>query len=64
MQARHNVPASIRPRASIDYAVREDRQLRYTFEAYHKILDYHVTEILLSTIALAAIAFLRFHLHH
>ena len=33
-------------------------------EAYHKILDYHVAEILLSTIVLAAIAFLRLHLHH
>ena len=60
MQARHNVHTDIAPHTPIVNG--EEVQLRYTFNAYHKILDYHVTEILLSTIALVAvIAFFRFH---
>ena len=60
MQARHNEPIPMQ--RHIPLVNGEERQLRYTFNAYHKILDYHVTEILLSTIALVAvIAFFRFH---
>lgn len=33
----------------------------YPSSSYQKVLDYHVAEILLSTIVLAVIAMLRFH---
>jgi hypothetical protein len=33
----------------------------YTSDAYQKVLDYHVAEILLSTIVLAIIALLGLH---
>ena len=34
---------------------------QFTSDAYQKVLDYHVAEILLSTIVLAVIALLRLH---
>jgi hypothetical protein len=43
-----------------DRAARYER-LRHPSDAHHKILDYRVAEILLSTLVLAIIAFLRFH---
>ena len=43
-----------------DRAARYER-LRQPSNAHHKILDYRIAEILLSTIVLAAIAFLRYH---
>jgi hypothetical protein len=49
--------------SDLDHALPEERAYHLP-DAYHKILDYHVAEILLSTILLAAIAFLRFHPHH
>jgi hypothetical protein len=55
-----NVPTSTEHPHSID-AVSEDKQYRYTSETYQKVLDYHVAEILLSTIVLAVIALLRLH---
>ena len=35
--------------------------LRYTSDSYQKILDYHVAEILLTTIILAVVLLLRLH---
>ena len=61
MPARQHVPAAIESRP--ETALPEEWEYRLP-DAYHKILDYHVAEILLSTILLAAIAFLRFHPHH
>ncbi len=46
---------------SIDKVASEDNQYRYTSDTYQKVLDYHVAEILLSTIVLAVIALLRLH---
>jgi hypothetical protein len=66
MSVPQNVSATIEPLApvtSLDQSFPEDREYHLP-DAYHKILDYHVAEILLSTIVLAAIAFLRFHPHH
>jgi hypothetical protein len=66
MSVPQNVSATIEPLAhvtSLDQSIPEAREYHLP-DAYHKILDYHVAEILLSTILLAAIAFLRFHPHH
>lgn len=63
MSARQHVSTAIEPLAPINQALPEEWEYRIP-DAYHKILDYHVAEILLSTILLAAIAFLRFHPHH
>jgi hypothetical protein len=35
--------------------------LRYTSDSYQKILDYHVGEILLTTIIFAVVLFIRLH---
>jgi hypothetical protein len=40
---------------------REDFKSLYPSTSYQKILDYHIAEILLSTIALAVIALIRLH---
>jgi hypothetical protein len=41
--------------------VREESELHYTSEVYQKILDYHVSEILLTTLVFGIILLLRFH---
>ncbi len=38
-----------------------DLQLNYPPALYHKLLDYRVTEILLGTLAVGALLFLRLH---
>jgi hypothetical protein len=68
MSAHQHVSASIESQtrlasSALNQALSEEREYHLP-DAYHKILDYHVAEILLSTIVLAAIAFLRFHPHH
>ncbi len=39
----------------------EDSKSLYPSTSYQKVLDYHIAEILLSTIVLAVIALLRLH---
>jgi hypothetical protein len=39
----------------------EEPKAHYPSNSYQKILDYHIAEILLSTIVLAVIALLRLH---
>jgi hypothetical protein len=39
----------------------QQTNLRYTSDSYQKILDYHVGEILLTTIIFGVIVFLRLH---
>jgi hypothetical protein len=48
---------------SLTYSDRAERyqQQRHPSDTHHKILDYRVAEILLSTVALAVIALLRHH---
>jgi len=40
---------------------RKDPSLHYTSESYQKILDYHVSEILLTTIVFGIILLVRLH---
>jgi hypothetical protein len=39
----------------------EESKLHYTSESYQKVLDYHVSEILLTTIIFGVILLLRLH---
>jgi hypothetical protein len=63
MAATKHVFTGIEPFTPGVQSVPEDRDYRLP-DAYHKILDYRVAEILLGTIALAAIAFVRIHFRH
>lgn len=49
---------TIRPRKASDS---DKSKALYPSSMYQKVLDYHVAEILLSTIVLAVIAMLRLH---
>jgi hypothetical protein len=60
MSAPKNVSSSTEHVRSID-AAPEDKKYGYTSDTYQKVLDYHVAEILLSTIVLAVIALVRLH---
>lgn len=42
----------------------EESNFHYTSDVYQKILDYHVSDILLTTIIFGIILLLRFHLRH
>jgi len=42
-------------------AAEADLQLNYPPALYHKMLDYRITEILMGTLAIAAIIFFRLH---
>jgi hypothetical protein len=52
---------SPKPIAPPSTPVQEDSTFRYTSDSYQKILDYHVSEILLTTIIFGIILLLRFH---
>lgn len=39
----------------------EETRFRYTSDSYQKVLDYHVSEILLTTIIFGVILLLRLH---
>jgi hypothetical protein len=55
-----NVPVSIAQVAS-EAPTQEETRLHYTSNSYQKILDYHVSEILLTTIIIGTILLLRLH---
>ncbi len=59
MNVEKNVPVSIAQAAS--EVPQEETKLRYTSNSYQKILDYHVSEILLTTIIIGTILLLRLH---
>jgi hypothetical protein len=42
----------------------EETNFQYTSDGYQKILDYHVGDILLTTIIFGIILLVRFRLHH
>jgi hypothetical protein len=42
----------------------EESDFHYTSDGYQKILDYHVGDILLTTIIFGIILLVRFRLHH
>jgi len=60
MSASENVSTSAEHLRSIDNAAPEN-EYQFTSDAYQKVLDYHVAEILLSTIVLAVVLLLRLH---
>jgi hypothetical protein len=63
MSANKHAFTAIEPLNPTDQSFSHERQYHLP-DSYHKILDYRVAEILLGTIVLAAIAFLRFRFHH
>jgi hypothetical protein len=56
-----NVTISSKPIAPPSTPVQDESTFRYTSDSYQKILDYHVSEILLTTIIFGVILLLRFH---
>ena len=57
---------SIRPDSSlsVEPSGLEEANFHYTSDVYQKILDYHVGDILLTTIIFGIILLVRFRLHH
>jgi hypothetical protein len=60
-----NVPKALNSIVSSEASTQQETNLRYnlryTSDSYQKILDYHVGEILLTTIIFGVIVFLRLH---
>jgi hypothetical protein len=56
-----NVPKALSSIASSEAPPQQETNLRYTSDSYQKILDYHVGEILLTTIIFGVIVLLRLH---
>jgi hypothetical protein len=56
-----NVPTAISSIVPVEGSGKEEDHFRYTSSSYQKILDYHVSEILLTTIIFGIILLLRFH---
>jgi len=56
-----NPAMPIDPLTPVERSGKETSGLHYTSESYQKILDYHVSEILLTTIVFGIILLLRFH---
>jgi uncharacterized membrane protein len=52
-----NVPTAV----GSEVSGKEEDHFRYTSRSYQRILDYHVTEILLTTIIFGVILLLRLH---
>jgi hypothetical protein len=57
-----NAPTALGSIVSTEASSQEKVHLRYTSDTYQKILDYHVGEILLTTIIFGVI--ILFRLHH
>jgi len=60
MSVNKTAPAKVDPATPSEAVFHEDTR-EYASDTYQKVLDYHVAEILLSTIVLAVIALLRLH---
>jgi hypothetical protein len=56
-----NVPKALSSIAGNEALAQQETSLRYTSDSYQKILDYHVGEILLTTIIFGVIVLLRLH---
>lgn len=61
MNTEKKVPISIDSIAPRETSGQEESTLRHTSTSYQKILDYHVSEILLTTIILGVVLLLRLH---
>ena len=56
-----NVPKTMSSISSKETPAQQETHFRYTSDSYQKILDYHVGEILLTTIIFGLIVLLRLH---
>jgi hypothetical protein len=61
VNAEKNVPKGLSSIGSKETPAQQETNLRYTSDSYQKILDYHVGEILLTTIIFGVIVLLRLH---
>ena len=61
MNVEKNVPTKAASIVSPEVQVREENHPRYASSSYQKILDYHVSEILITTIIIGTILLLRLH---
>jgi hypothetical protein len=62
VNAQENEPTPVGPAINSEASFQEKPRPRYTSDSYQKILDYHVGEILLTTIIFGVI--LLFRMHH
>ena len=62
MNVKENTPAALSSTITAEASLQDKTYLRYTSDSYQKILDYHVGEILLTTIIFGVI--LLFRMHH
>jgi hypothetical protein len=56
-----NVPTAAASIVTSEASGLKESHIHYTSDSYQKILDYHVSEILLTTIIFGIILLLRFH---
>lgn len=61
MHVEKNTSAPVDPIFHVEASDQERSKAIYPSTSYQKILDYHIAEILLSTIVLAVIALIRLH---
>lgn len=61
VNAEKNVPTQPASIVSSEVSDQQEISRRYTSSSYQKILDYHVSEILLTTIIIGTILLLRLH---
>ena len=59
--AEKNPSADTNPIVARETSALEKSYISYTSDSYQKILDYHVAEILLSTVVFGVILLLRLH---
>jgi hypothetical protein len=56
-----NVPTVAASIVTGEASAQEESQFRYTSSSYQKILDYHVSEILITTIIIGIVLLIRIH---
>jgi hypothetical protein len=61
MNVEKNAPAPVDSIVRNETSQQQDTDFHYTSDPYQKILDYHVGEILLTTIIFGVILLLRLH---
>jgi hypothetical protein len=61
MNVEKNLSTPVQPTATPERSAKEKSNLFYTSEGYQRILDYRVSEILLTTIIFGVILFVRLH---
>ena len=61
VHAKKNASTQTDPIFHVEAPDQEKSKTLYPSNSYQKVLDYHIAEILLSTIVLAVIALMRLH---